>query len=588
MRVSASAIKQAQQPVIAELTRRNPENQERFVGCVAAARRSVERRLRTAAYSEGIEASELEDSAQYWLADCVTNYALALLGAQRRAAQLRTQARCVGVTTAVDWAQRCRETDNAFSALAFFEQWVIDGHPLHPAAKVRLGLSPAEVLDTCPEWGNIIALRVVALAAGYATEFGVTERDGLPVQRPGALTALLLSEHSQLSRELAAGGDDPGQLTLLPVHPWQAARLLETDYPDELRCGAIRLLQTQIPARPLISYRTVIPLPTPTAAQPSHLKTSLSVRLTNALRGVSPTAAHNGPVISRLLTQILHREERFGDRLHIMSETAAAHFRPTSPETPSPGELSRSAALAALARTNPEAELSSDELLLPVAVLWARSPITGRPVLSELLNRVHRALIDTGHPGARGTSAQWFAQRYAQVCLPPLLTLLTRYGVALEAHGENIVLAIRDGLPVRCILRDFGGIRIHRDRLARAGLTVALRPDSAIETSDADELRNKLYFALFVNDLSQLVSCLSLCGGQSQASLWQSFGSVAYATFADLASDAAVADDAAADATALLKRPWPNKALLTMWLRGDVTKYTYLPKINPFASVKHL
>ncbi|MGH3546160.1 MAG: IucA/IucC family C-terminal-domain containing protein, partial [Mycobacteriales bacterium] len=193
-------------------------------------------------------------------------------------------------------------------------------------------------------------------------------------------------------------------------------------------------------------------------------------------------------------------------------------------------------------------------------------------------------LIERGSSGSRGSCARHFARRYAQVCLPPLLTLLTRYGVALEAHGENTVLAIRGGLPVRCIVRDFGGVRIHRDRLAKTGLTVALRPGSATETSDADQLRNKLYYALFVNDLTQLVRCLSRCSGESQASLWRPFGSVAHETFTELAADPTRSAAATADRTALLEKPWPNKALLTMWLRGDVTDYTYLPITNPFAS----
>ena len=40
---------------------------------------------------------------------------------------------------------------------------------------------------------------------------------------------------------------------------------------------------------------------------------------------------------------------------------------------------------------------------------------------------------------------------------------------------------------------------------------------------------------------------------------------------------------AAADADALLRQPWPNKALLSMWLHGAVTDYTYLPVENPLA-----
>ena len=43
---------------------------------------------------------------------------------------------------------------------------------------------------------------------------------------------------------------------------------------------------------------------------------------------------------------------------------------------------------------------------------------------------------------------------------------------------------------------------------------------------------------------------------------------------------------AAADADALLSKPWPNKALLSMWLNRAVTDYTYLPVVNPLARLR--
>ncbi len=589
MWISAYAIERARRPVLVELAERNPAYPRQFIACLRNAQHDIERRLRIAAHHEGITPGDLVEFAMHRLAESVTNYALALLGAWHRGEELRAQAGQTGVATMSEWVRTHRERDETFSALALFEQWVIDGHPLHPAAKVRLGLSPAEAVGTCPEWGNIIELPVAVLAVSSLAEYGLAGSSG---PQPGPLTRLLLREHPQLERELGPRRDGVDHFALLPLHPWQAAHVLQADYSAELSRGLIQLLRGRIPARPLISYRTVAPLPTSATGWPSHLKTALSVRLTNALRGVSPAAAQNGPAVSQLLEQILSRETDFGGRLGIVSETAAAHFRPSDPLASRPrvpggdAELSADAALAALARSNPEADLGRDELLLPVAALWARSPLTGKPVLAELLRQVQRTVAAASDSGQSGAL---FARHYAEVCLPPLLTLLTRYGIALEAHGENTLLVLRDGLPVRCIVRDLGGIRIHFERLMRTGLTVALRPGSAIVTSDPDQLRNKLYYALFVNDLNQLVRCLAHCTGAPQATLWRHFGSVAYATFQALAADPVLATGPADDAVGLLGRPWPNKALLTMWLRGDVTDYTYLPTTNPLctASGRH-
>ncbi len=39
----------------------------------------------------------------------------------------------------------------------------------------------------------------------------------------------------------------------------------------------------------------------------------------------------------------------------------------------------------------------------------------------------------------------------------PLYHLLCRYGVALIAHGQNITLAMKEGVPQRVLLKDFQG-----------------------------------------------------------------------------------------------------------------------------------
>lgn len=572
--IRADVVAQAGRAVELALLDHHPELAGRYADHLLAAHRDIERRLRTAVRLEAVPWSALPDDAQHRLGNGVANYALALLGAQWRSAPLRTQARNSAVRSTLEWARRQRRADPAWSVLAFFEQWVIDGHPRHPAAKVRLGMNPADVLTTCPEWGNTVALPVVSLRKGQAADIGA------------AFTRLLLREHPQLRTAGRAELDTTPDVTLLPMHPWQAEHVLPRRYQDELASGALRLLSTSIPARPLISYRSFVPLATSSAPHPHHLKTALSVQLTNAVRGVSPAAATNGPALSALLTQILHREGDFGGRLRILPETAAAHFQPTGTETPPAAlELSRSSALAALARHNPETELEHDELLLPVGALWARSPISGRPILAEILDELRESTAPgTPQLSDVADAAEYFSRRYAEVFLPPLLTLLTRYGVALEAHGENTLLAVTGGLPRRCLVRDFGGVRIHLKRLARRRLSVSLAPGGNIATDDVEQLRNKLYFALFVNDLGELVGCLSRLSGRPADAFWRHFHAVARATFDALSADPAQRQAARDDATALLERPWPNKAVLSMWLGGKVTDYHYVPIDNPLSN----
>ncbi|MGH3428757.1 MAG: IucA/IucC family protein, partial [Mycobacteriales bacterium] len=509
MPIDTEAVLQAETLVVDDISCRLPGEIEHYRHLVRRATEVMGHRLAAAAAREGVRLAELDGAAHRQLADCVVNYALGLLAAQLRRRGLRDRVG-TGVTSIAEWARQRRRADHSWSSLAFFEQWVIDGHPLHPAAKVRLPMSASDIVDTSPEWGNVIKLAVVEVANGIAAEHG-------PAAHPGrcrALTELLLAEHPQLAEEYGL----QARTTLIPVHPWQADHVLRDRYREELAAGQIRRLDATIPGRPLVSYRTVVPQATGTTAHPHHLKTALSVRLTNAMRGVSPISARNGPLVSALLSRILGEHPEFEGRFEVLAEPAAAHF--DSAEPAPANDLGRGAALSALARRNPEATLGDGELLLPTGALGAESPFTGEPILAELLDEL---CSPNGHgrpSGSRCEAAERFSRAYAELVIPPLLTLLTRYGVALEAHGENTLLVVSSGLPVRCIVRDFGGIRIHPNRLSVAGLTADLPPAGALVTQDDRELRNKLYYAAFTNDASQLVGWLARIGGGATSTLW--------------------------------------------------------------------
>jgi siderophore synthetase component len=556
--VSASAVARAEQPVLAELAQRDPGLLDSYRHHVRSATRIIGERLGRAARAERAALDELPDAAVRRLGNCVANYALGLLGAQLRGCRLLEQT--AGGHTMASWATAQRLADPGWSVLAFFEQWVIDGHPLHPATKVREPMSAADVLDTCPEWGNVVPLAVAALAPAVAVEHG-------------ALSRLLLAEHPELQTALADEGLPAASTTLIPLHPWQVRNVVADRYDPQLRSHEVRILKPTIPARPLVSYRTLVPLPTPRARHPHHLKTALSVRLTNAMRGNSPAAVHNAPEVSALLARIVRDEAGFDGRLTVLAEPASARFAAPGSTTDDATGLSRSAAMSAIARQNPEAGLDPSEVVLPTGALWATSPLSQQPILGELLDELDAS--------DRARAAELFVRDYARLVLPPILTLLTKYGVAMEAHGENTLLVVRGGRPVRAVLRDLGGIRIHPERLAGAGRRIDLLPGNHLLTDDADELRNKTYYAQFVNDATQLVSCLAHLSGSPPRTFWRHVAAAARDTFDTLARQPGVRAAARADAAALLSTPWPNKALLSMWVGGAVTDYTYLAVTNP-------
>jgi siderophore synthetase component len=375
------------------------------------------------------------------------------------------------------------------AGLADAEQLVVDGHPLHPCCRTRTGMSTAEVLAYAPEHHPSVALELVEV----------------PPER----------WHS-------TGRGAPPRL---PVHPWQRDHVLDR-YPD------LRPATGRWPARPLMSLRTVAPLTAPGW----HLKTAVDVQMTSAVRTVSPAALHNGPALSALLARLTADEPS----LAVLREVAAGAVVVD-------GEPCRS--LAFVLRQAPQPV--PGEVVAPLAALTAASPVDGRPLLVEVVDRGY-----AGHPAG-------FLTALARLAFPPLLRLL-HLGVALEAHGQNLLVVLRDARAVRLLYRDLGGVRVSPRRLARHGIAAPpLHGD--VRCDDEEALRTKLAAALLSTVVGELVAVLAREYGVSAPALWARVGGELRAAYRRLPARAR------GDAAALLGPSLPVKAMTAMRLSDRPT-----------------
>jgi staphyloferrin A synthase len=381
---------------------------------------------------------------------------------------------------------------------AGLEQCVVDGHPLHPLCRTRAGLSPAEVRAYAPEHRPTVDLLV----------YRVPDRDWLST-------------------------GDPLPPRLL-VHPWQAAHVLDR-YPRLTPTGET------VPARPLMSLRTLA-LPD---APGWHVKTALDVQMTSAVRTVSPAAVRNGPAVSGLLAELAA-----GTGLGVLREVAAGAALVD-------GQPCRS--LAMVRRRAPVP--APGTALLPLAVLAAPSPASGRPVLTEA--------VTLGYPGR----PLRFAADLVHLLLPPLLRLL-HLGAALEAHGQNTLVLLRGGRPRRVYYRDMGGLRLSPARLKAAGIEPPpLCGD--LPTDDPDALRDKLFAALAVV-LGELAATMHRAYGVDPAAMWRLAARVGRETYHDLPG-------ARDDAAALFGPTLPVKATTAMRLAADPLADLWTRVPNPLA-----
>ncbi|MEF9885787.1 IucA/IucC family siderophore biosynthesis protein [Streptomyces sp. P9-A4] len=369
---------------------------------------------------------------------------------------------------------------------------------------------------------------VAALSAAEPWEWEQRETDGHPYHpccrsRPGFSAAEQLAyapEHRPVVplwlapvEGAAVSGAWPAELrdgarVLIPVHPWQAAHILH----GRAR-GSGRALRPGPDAHPLLSLRTL------DLGGGTHVKTALSTRLTSTVRDISAYTVAHAVATSEFAERLAGR---FEGRLHIARTPAAAG--------------AGTADLAALLRESPQvyADTAAGERVLPVAAL--------------------PELLASHTPDERLRRVVGFARLALGVCLE-LLDL----GVALEAHGQNLLVVVDAGCrPRRLVYRDLADIRISPARLARHGIA-APHLSGRLLNDDPDTLRRKVLGSVVTGALGPLA-------GDAPT-----LGAILEAVAPDLPPTP--------DAHALRTEPLPAKALTLMRLEGrGGDLWTVLPR----------
>lgn len=339
-------------------------------------------------------------------------------------------------------AQRLAEAEDPVEFLAA-EQALIFGHWMHPAPKYLGGISGAEERAMTPDWRG--ALRLHGLA--------VTE----DLLETGGHFALPGFAHG-----------------VLPVHPLTWDRLQgRAEVRALLDRGAIRDLGPMGPLwHATSSVRTLW-----AAESPWMVKVSLPVVITNSERLNKRHELLAGAAMAQHLAGL---QGRFG-ALRFVTDPAWATLR-------LPG-LAESG-FEIILRDNPYRGMRGGAVV-QVAALAAPGIGAAPGMLARLL--------------AGQDAARWFAA-YLEVAVAPLLRLYDATGIAFEAHQQNVLLALENGLPVRAELRDNQGFYLVEEM---APPTLRAIPNLCYPRAEAEEA---LAYTLLVNQVFGLVHRLDIEG----------------------------------------------------------------------------
>ncbi|MFI9272114.1 IucA/IucC family protein [Kitasatospora sp. NPDC052896] len=318
-----------------------------------------------------------------------------------------------------------------------------------------------------------------------------------------------------------------GETVLVPVHPWQRDHVVG-GYPELVVTGHT------IAARPLLSLRTLAPKHT---LRGCHIKTALDVQITSRRRNLSPAEVVDGPVLSEFLTGIIDKVG-YSNRLRVLSEVGGGAVRIDGRPC---------ASLAAMVRRSTEQDLAAGETVVPLTAVYATDAawVTEDPV-------------------------HWLTE-LTELVLPPALTLMSQ-GIALEAHGQNTLVVLHGGRPVRVLYRDVDGVRLNPARLSANGIALPTLTGDRVG-KDVPALRAKLFGSLLSGTFSELVTVLARTRGVEPGTLWAAVAKVARRAFAALPANS--------DAEAFFGAVWPLKATTAMRLADDPRPARWVDIPNP-------
>ena len=180
------------------------------------------------------------------------------------------------------------------------EQAVVEGHPLHPGAKLRKGMSPDTVIAYSSESAQPIQMQFILVRRDLTRLQGLNEDYNTIVYD--------LFEGLEEAAEKAVDSSHINDYIVMIVHPWQYDHILLNEYQTELNDGSIVPLSYQLDYFAGLSFRTLMPK---YPKRTPHIKLSTNVHITGEIRTLSEQTTYNGPQVTRILNDILANDTLF-------------------------------------------------------------------------------------------------------------------------------------------------------------------------------------------------------------------------------------------------------------------------------------
>ena len=436
------------------------------------------------------------------------------------------------------------------------EQAVIEGHPLHPGAKLRKGLNALQTFLYSSEFNQPIKLKIVLIHSKLSRTMSLSKYYDTTVHQ------LFPDLIKQLENEFTPKFNF-NDYHIMIVHPWQLDDVLHSDYAG-------------------LSFRTLVPK---YPAMSPHIKLSTNVHITGEIRTLSEQTTHNGPLMTRILNDILEKDVIFKSYAStIIDEVAGIHFYNVQDEADYQTE--RSEQLGTLFRKNIYQMIPQEVTPMIPSSLVATYPFNNESPIVTLIKRYQLAASLSDFE----SSAKSWIETYSKALLGLVIPLVTKYGIALEAHLQNAIATFRkDGLLDTMYIRDFEGLRIDKAQLNEMGYSTShFHEKSRILTDSKTSVFNKAFYSTVQNHLGELILTISKASNDSnlERHMWYIVRDVLDNIFDQLVLSTHKSNQVNENRINEIKdtmfAPFIDyKCVTTMRLEDEAHHYTYIKVNNP-------
>lgn len=386
-----------------------------------------------------------------------------------------------------------------------------DGHLYHPCYRSRMGFSLADHLAYGPEFAQPFGLVWLAIEKNLCDIHTLDDEDYAHFLKQ----ELAVDELARLTRTVASHGYNSVDYYFIPAHPWHWENCLQVNYAHWLADGKLVYLGTG--SGQWLAQQSIRSLSALEDHARFNIKLPLAIANSSAERILSDHHVHNAPVISEWLTRICVEDAYLNRhlRLEILQEPIGITLKPAVTRKDTYGLL------GAIWRQSPESLMRPGEQIFPCTAL---TTLDSRQQPSHLKLEITPWLEQHG-------TAIWVNALLTAI-LPPFLHLMLAHGVLLEAHAQNTLLILKDGLPAGVAIRDLpGGLHYLAGHTTNEGQLSQLRQapvhrntanaSSGFAIHSIPEARDYLLEVLLFIHLSELAHRLERFHGFSEGRFWQ-------------------------------------------------------------------